>query len=448
MQTIAEQILDFTYETSDSTIESVKMTVLDTISAIIMGTNEDEIQVLIDTIASYDTGQFSIIGDRRTFNLNDAAFLLGTTSVAVELDEGNQWSKGHPAVHVLPILLLHAQQHEAYTGKQLIDDFIRSYEACTYFGKITMLKPELHAHGTWGLLGTTTAVALANKADFHTFARALNLSASFATPTSWSAALEGAGIRNVYIGESIVGGLRAWQLANAQIEAPKENAQLVYGSILGAAFHSDMPFQQNFLAIENNYFKYHAFCRYAHVPLEAFQMLVEEESIEVNQIQEVKVSTYERAATLCNQKTHNSLSSKFSIPFALASWMYERNAEHQIFKDKLYLREDIKELTSKIKVMHDHELDSDYPNIMPAVVEVKLTDGRLLQKRLDYARGGPQQKSNFTLIKEKFINNTKDILSSESQQKLIEYIEYLECRSSLKEIFAIINSGIKGGCTI
>lgn len=445
MQEVAGQINDFSFEMTETIEESVKMTILDTLNAMIMGANEEEIQQLIQTISNFDSGHYPILGDNRLFSLTDAGFLMGTSSVAVELDEGNQWSKGHPAVHVLPILLLHALNNEMYSGEQFIYDFVKSYEVCTYFGKITKLKPDLHAHGTWGVMGSAASLAIANKADKESLAKALNVAATFATPTRWTAVLEGAGVRNVYVGESIVGGLRAWQLACSNIEAPKQNADFIFSSILGSSFQMDTQFKQPFLAVENNYFKQHAFCRYVHVPLEAFQQLVNEYLITPEDIHEVKVMTYQRAATLNKKTTNNSLSSKFSIPFALASWMYEKRSDHRMFKEKYYLDDKIRNLSKKVEVIHDPKLDENYPNIMPAMVKITFTNGKTVEKRLDFALGGPQKKNNFNEIKEKFLKNTEGLLTMKAQKEVLTFVEHLEEKKSVKEIFSIINSGLERG---
>lgn len=443
---IMNELAEFQVEVTPSILNAVKMTFLDTLSAMILGIKEEELQQLIQTISQFDTSNgFQIVGSQNKFSLTDAAFILGTSSVAVELDEGNQWSKGHPAVHVLPMLLLHAQMSKQYTGSQFIKHLIESYEVCTYFGKITKLKPALHAHGTWGVIGSALALAIANDYDLSKRDALIDIAATFATPTKWTAATEGAGIRNVYLGESLVGGLRTWQLANANIKAPANNAQFIFSEVLGSEFDLTQSFNQQFLAIEKNYFKFHAFCRYVHVPLEAFQTLVAQHQIQATDIRAVNVYTYERASTLSAKKTENSLSSKFSIPFALSSWLYEQRSNHDIFEDKLYLREDIRALAQKITVQHDLVLDENYPNDMPAVVEIILENDQVYKLKQDYALGGPEEKSSWLMICEKFIQNTKHHLSEKGQQQLIEFIEQLPSQQNISEVLTIINDNLEGG---
>lgn len=443
MHTIADQIVNAPTNYEAQTIEKVKMTLLDTVSAIIIGMHEQEMVTLISEIQSWDKGNYSVIGAKETFSLTDAAFVMGTASVAVELDEGNQWSKGHPSVHILPIFIIHAMSEDTYNGKQFIVDFINSYEACTYFGKITTLKSDLHAHGTWGVLGSAATLGIIHKANYEKMKQLLNLAATFATPTQWSAALEGAQIRNVYIGESIVGGLRAWQLVNASFKAPMDNAERIFGSILGEKFDLQISYNENLPAIENSYFKLHAFCRYVHVPLEVFESIVRINNIDIPSIASVVVKTYERAATLQSKNPENSLSSKFSIPFALATWAFTGRTDHGIFTEKLYELNDIKELAKRITVIHNPIFDENYPNDMPAEVEVTLNTGEIFVTRQDYALGGPNEKLNFAALVSKFKTNTHHILTEKAQNEMIHFINTLEEQTSMNQIIEIVNNGLK-----
>ncbi|MDN4491991.1 MmgE/PrpD family protein [Ureibacillus aquaedulcis] len=437
--TVAEKLLGREFHFTDSLYESAKKVFLDTIGAMLMGIGEQEQQQLIENYSSINQGNYALLKSKYSFDLLSAAFLSGVTSVAVELDEGNQWSKGHPAVHVMPVLLLYAQQNPSYSGEQFLKDLIRAYEATTYFGRITSLKKELHAHGTWGVLGAATAYAIAQNTSVEELDSVLEIASTFASPTKWEAALEGSGIRNVYVGESLEGGIKAWYLMKSKFYAPKGNMKYVFSNILGYSFDDQLEENDDFYAIERNYYKQHAFCRYAHVPLETFQQLVIRHNINPDQIEKVCVRTYERAATLENKITENSLSSKFSIPFALASWYFLKQSDHQIFREKKYLDTTIRSLAEKIEVIHDPKLDENYPDIMPAIVTILLKDGTKYEHRLNNALGGPEENFDYEDIENKFIQNTTTILSKDVQQEISKFVRNLEKEKSVKEIFDIVN---------
>src|SRR5690625_3367428 len=231
-------------------------------------------------------------------------------------------------------MLTDVQRKEQYRGKDFLLQLVKAYELCSRFGRATTLVPDAHAHGTWGVMGATASVLLLEDCSVDEFVDGLNISATFAMPTMWNAAIEGALVRNVYVGNAIQQALKTSDLLKAGFLAPKDNIEYVYGSVIGTAYNKES-FTESITEwdIERNYFKDHAFCRYIHAPLDAFQQLMLENNMEAGQIKRVNVWTYSRAATLRSCEYHNALSAKFSIPYALAVWGYTKKSDHSIFQE-------------------------------------------------------------------------------------------------------------------
>src|SRR5699024_12506278 len=93
---------------------------LDTVGAMIAGANESSTTQLIEQVASNHEGKYTVVGSKRQLSRDMAAFINGVSSVAIEMDEGNQWSKGHPAAHVVPALLTVVEEDGTYNGKQFL----------------------------------------------------------------------------------------------------------------------------------------------------------------------------------------------------------------------------------------------------------------------------------------------------------------------------------------
>src|SRR5699024_7375659 len=167
----------------------------------------------------------------------------------------------------------------------------------------------------------------------------------------WNAALEGALIRNVYVGHATEQALRTRDLLMAGYVAPEANVDYVFSKIIGTQFDIESFYiDRETWDIERNYFKNHAYCRYAHAPLDAYEQIMLEHNISHEQIEEVYVRTYSRAATLSNQQYHNVLSAKFSIPYAIAAWTYEKRSDHGIFQDEYLQDEKIRAFAQKVFV--------------------------------------------------------------------------------------------------
>lgn len=441
MEELARRLVNTTWEDiSNKAIQSAKNVLLDTVGAMLTGMKEPSTQTLIKQHRSFHSGIYSIFGTGQSMDLYTAAFINGTATVAVELDEGNQWSKGHPAAHVVPTMLTYVQTKEHYSGKQFILNLIKAYEACSQFGRATTLLPDAHAHGTWGVMGAAASTLFLDDVLVEELLAGLNISASFAVPTMWTAALEGALIRNVYVGQAVEAGIKTATLLKSQFYAPKSNIEYIYRNVIGSEFQTScFTSGQDGWDIERNYFKTHAFCRYAHAPLEAFQSIVNEHHIKPEQIQQIQVYTYERAATLCRSDYHNTLSAKFSIPFALASWLYTNTTDHSVFNRNTLENAEIRNLAKKVDVLSSAELEKNYPTIMPAEVVVTLDSGEVYKKRLDNADGGPGEQMALDYMIQKFSTNTEGILSNERKDSIIHWIQSIEEQEHIGELISLLS---------
>lgn len=424
---------------TDEVKTSAKLVLMDTLGALIFGNQENEIQRLCRLSLEHDSGSVSVLGTPYKLSLYSAAFINGCGSVATEMDEGNQWSKGHPAVHVVPALLTYLQVRPSCTGKELLQTIITGYEVCSRFGRAVTLVPDAHAHGTWGTVGAAASLLLLDKASEEQLVEGIHLAASFALPTMWTAALEGALVRNAYVGHAIEMGIRTVNLVKSGIQSPDKSVEHVFGSVLGKRF--DHQALTDTLGerwdIQLNYFKPYAFCRYVHAPIDAFAELILRNSIKPEEIKEIEVITYGRAATLCNQNPHNVLSAKFSIPYALAVWMKTKQAGPRSFSEELLFDSEIKAVANKVRVIYSKELDKDYPSIMPAVVRVQTYNGTIFENRCDSAKGGPNNPLQVNEIEKKFIDLTKGIITEDNQKKILEFIWGIENQKNVSQLIEL-----------
>src|SRR5438876_6371773 len=101
--------------------------VLDTVGAICAGSRLDENVKLAD-LATERSGHrtATLIGHARKAEPMFATLANATAGVALEVDEGNRWGGGHPAIHVLPAALALAEELAA-DGVRFIEALIAGY---------------------------------------------------------------------------------------------------------------------------------------------------------------------------------------------------------------------------------------------------------------------------------------------------------------------------------
>ncbi|CCC99814.1 protein of unknown function (plasmid) [Azospirillum baldaniorum] len=134
-------------------VERAKLVLLDCVGVIAAGMQEPECQALAARLAETGgSGDCPAIGSGRGFATGSAAFLNGLAGTMLELDEGNQYARGHPAIHVVPALLAAGPRVKA-SGADLLTALALGYEIGSRIGIAAKLLVTTHPHGTWGTAG-------------------------------------------------------------------------------------------------------------------------------------------------------------------------------------------------------------------------------------------------------------------------------------------------------
>ena len=155
---VAEFAADFsTADLPANVIERTKLIVADSIGAIVGGAAEPEVQALSRRPGFAGGGPARLIGTRLTAQPAQAALINGTAGTWLEMDEGNQFCKGHPGMHTFPAAFAFAEANGA-SGAAFLTAVALGYEVGARVGIATALRPSMHPHGTWGAICAAVAV--------------------------------------------------------------------------------------------------------------------------------------------------------------------------------------------------------------------------------------------------------------------------------------------------
>ena len=302
-------------------VQQAGLVVADTIAAIAAGSAEPEMAALTDRIAAV-AGPAAVIGTGVRTEVGKAALLNGTAGTFLEMDEGNRFSRGHPAIHVVPAVLAMAEA-EGMSGRDTLLAIVLGYELGARLGGSTQLRTAMHPHGTWGTVAAAAAVAKLAGADASTFRETLNVASSLTLATSKRTMLEGGTVRNVYAGVSNHMGLLARDLVLAGFSGERDGIASVFGAVVSDSLDTGALARGlgDTWQIAQNYFKLHSCCRYNHATLDALAKLA---PIQPEEVAAVEVETYSYAAELDDTRPHNTLAAKFSVPFAVATTDHAR----------------------------------------------------------------------------------------------------------------------------
>jgi 2-methylcitrate dehydratase PrpD len=420
-------------------VARTKLVIGDCIAAMAAGANEPEVQAYVRRLKPGTDAV--LIGAHRRCRASDAAFVGGLAGTMLELDEGNQYARGHPAIHVVPAVLAAAGELQS-SGPDVITAVALGYEIGARIGIASKLRITMHPHGTWGTVGAAVAVAWLNRADAEQMREVVNVASCLGLSTSRRTMLEGGTVRNSYAGFSNQIGLMTWDMVSAGLTGEADGLGTVYGTVIAddwqpAEMTRDLGTRWE---IARNYFKRHACCRYNHGTLDALGTLMAQHPGEIapDKIDRIDVATYIWAAQLASQEPHNMLAAKFSIPFSVATTIVHGAATVEAFRRAAQADVVIKDLARKVFVVEDAAMTARLPALRPSDIRISLKNGRTLTAGASTNRGDTEDPYTAAEVRAKFMDLTVPVYGDVIAGRIASAIDALDTAPSLGALLEVL----------
>ena len=400
--------------------EQVGWILADTLAAVAAGSAEPELRALAERQGASEAA--SLIGLGRRSSCEAAAFINGTAGTFLEMDEGNRYSRGHPAVHVIPAAVALSQER-APDAADFLAGLVVGYEVGSRLGAASQLRGAMHPHGTWGTIGAAAACARIAHLSTSAMREALNIASSLTTATSKRTMLEGGLVRNTYAGLSNRNGLLALDLTECGFTGERDGPASLLGQIVSEHFSPDAVVRElgQDWHLMHNYFKMHSCCRYNHGTLDAIDQLAASQSLpQPDEIESIEVQTYHLAAELDDPAPANTLAAKFSVPFAVATRIVHGSSALSSFTWEAVRRPDVLALAQKVRVSHDPAMSQRLPAERPARVLMRLKDGRQLLAEAGVNRGDDASPYTREELRAKFMDLSGRIWPAAHCRDLLE----------------------------
>jgi 2-methylcitrate dehydratase PrpD len=423
---------------NNSTIMAAKTVVLDTLGAVLAGSQLTENSNLAQLARDLSgQGRATLIGHRGRVQPVFAALVNATAGVAQEMDEGNRLGGGHPSIHVTPGAIAMGEEL-GKSGKELLESIIVGYEVTSRIGTGTRVRPEVHSHGTWGTIGAAAATARLLGFDQTQTRQTMNLAMSMSPANTWTPCLEGATIRNLYPGRSGFQGVMAAYLNRCGFTGVKDGPSDLYGSILGEGFDQDTVVaglgEPGKFRIQRNYFKLHACCLYNHPVLDAVQNLICREGFQGSDVDYIQVEAPPIVQIMTNPEPENMLSAKFSIPYAVAALISRGVTDITAFYLEEVADPSIRALARRVKVISDPEMNLRHYDYPAARVTVLLKDGRTLRESVTSQHGDFSNPASHEELLGKFTRLSLGTLGEERTQMVVDTVYRMDQLPDVTEL--------------
>lgn len=171
-------------------------------------------------------------------------------------------------------------------------------------------------------------------------------------------------------------------------------------------------------------------------PLDALEILMKQYHFDAEQVREVRVRVATDEATIVDNREIPDICLQHMVAVMLVDKTASFKSAHDIarMKDPAILRQ-----RAKVRLIKDGELQRAMPRRV-AVVEVTLTDGKVVSQRVDNVRGTMENP----MTREEIIAKARDlitpVLGASKCRSLIERVFALETLRNVRELRALLQT--------
>ena len=427
-----------------STIAAAKLVLLDTLGAIVAGSAMPENGKLARLAAARSpSGGATLLGHRGKADAFWAALTNATAGVALEVDEGSRLGGGHPAIHVVPGALAVAEERRR-DGRRLLESVVAGYEVGSRLGGATTVRANVHSHGTWGTISTAVAVAQLAHAPAQIVRDVMNLAASMSPANTWTPALDGATIRNLYPGRSAFQGILAVELQRCGFTGLADAPADVYGTILAERFEPELAIAgldsltRAGYRIEQNYFKLHACCRFNHFALDAVMALRNAHGLAADDVERVEIVTIPFAVRMGAPAPASPLAARFSIPWAVSAALVLGRTDPSAFDAIALADARIRALAQRVVIRTDPDISPRRADAPTAHVTLVLRNGTTVERTTTVVRGDAVSPVPRDEITAKFVSLAGPILGDATASKIVDVVEDLGTLEDVGSLTAML----------
>lgn len=396
-----------TDEVAESAFLQARACLLDIIGCSLAGIRayDDKLMALCEGFP--ELGTCSLIGGcGRKVSMPIAVLFNGISAHVIELDDGHRHGAVHVGATIISALLAVAEQEKLHSEDFLIGVIV-GYEATIRLACAVQPGNKLrgyHATGTCGTVGAALGIGTA----LHFTREQMNTTLAAAV-TSAAGVLEmqedDSDLKPYNVGRAAMDAVAAAMIGRTGLRGPKDalGGRRGFLRVMTDDTHQEFLTNSNSgsYCIEQIYQKIYAACRHAHPAIEAALSLRNE--IDIDKIDHIHVAAYKLAVSGHDHTEIPSVSSaKMSIPFSVAVVLVTGSAGLEAYSETNILNPKIRELTQKVTVSEDEELTRLCPDRRASILTIKMTNGDVFTKRVDYPKGEPENPLSREELEEKF----------------------------------------------
>jgi len=177
----------------------------------------------------------------------------------------------------------------------------------------------------------------------------------------------------------------------------------------------------------------------SHAPLTAMMEIVKANSINPDDVAEIKVEVVARAADILGDPSKYRPTSKetadHSLPYSLAVGLVDGMVTPLQFKQERIDDKGLVPVMDKVTVVPNEEFEKLFPEYQPSQVTITLTNGESFVQRVDVPKGDPRDPMTEKEIAVKFHALGEGVLPVDKREEVRKLVMEMETLDSLDPLF-------------
>ena len=355
-------------------------------------------------------GTCTVVGRSERASAAMAAFANGAAAHAFELDDVHEEAVNHPGAVVVPAALAVAEELDA-SGRDLLEAVVVGYEAMARaglaVGPVSHMLSGFHPTSMSGVFGAAAAAGHLRGFDADRLNHAFGIAASLASGTMEFAS-SGGMAKRIHAARAAEGGIMAAALAADGFEGARDGLAGRYGF---CRIFTDDP-QPELLTeglgerwmIDEITVKPYPSCSDLHPMVQATSELVAAHGLRAEDIERIVVFGTTKTAELNDiDGTESVMAAQYSAQFNVAAAVIADPADPAVFDPERIAAPALAAMQAKVgPIVPAPEFDATYAWKQGTRVEVKLTDGRMLERTVHGQKGSMHDPLTDHEIERKF----------------------------------------------
>ncbi len=429
----------------------IKLLMLDSLGCALYGASLPWCRILHDTLHHVDsTRDCAVWGTAQRLSAPHAALVNGTQVQSFELDDVHRAGVLHVGAVVLPALLALTEKHHPISGREFLTAAVAGYEIGPRVG--LCMGPEhigqgWHSGATLGVFSAAAGAARGLALDVDRTVHALGIAGTQAS--GLMAAQYGAMVKRMHAGRAAQSGLYGALLAQGGFTGILDVLESPYGGFCSTFSRSTDRFNLGELTAGLGTvwqtmgvaLKFYSCVGSNHTTLDALRGLQQRRAFGPDDVEEIIVHGSQVTMDHVGwpYQPLGLTSAQLNLPFCVATLLLEGDCFVDQFTEAVVNDARRIALAAKVSVRHDDAITALGAQWRHKVrVEVRLTDGTVLDTTVEAPRGSEHSFASAAEVKAKFDTLARHALPAAQADALWQSVMHAEALDDAAQIVRLM----------